>query len=88
MNIIKLDYLRSWEDNIRDFLVDYDRNNEVKSLITGIKKLGDYIGLKDKPEPVTDTNDDSDIDLKLVGAMFILDEKTKLEPTKTGLDKY
>ena len=88
ISIIESKYLRSWEDNIRDLLVDYDRSNEVKSLITGIKTLGEYIGLKDKTEPVTVTDDDSNIDLKLVGAMFILDEKTKLEPTKTGLDKY
>ena len=88
MNIIKSDYLRSWEGDIRDLLADYRRSNKVKSLITGIKTLGEYIGLKDKTEPVTVTDDDSDIDLKLVGAMFILDEKTKLEPTKAGLDKY
>ena len=75
MDIIKSEYLRPWDDTLNDLLSEYQRSKDSGTLVTGIKKMGQYIGLENKPKSQEPVEDNTNLDLKLVGAMFVMDTK-------------
>ena len=85
-DLIKSHYLRAWEDDLRWYVAEYERNKNINALITEIKIIRKRIGLDDKPTKESITTDDNitDADLVLVGAMFITGEK--FDQNKVPLD--
>ena len=71
MSIIKSEYIHPWKDEIHDFLAEYDRSNDITTLVTEIKSLGKHIGLAEKEETIEPVEIPQNVELKLVGAMFI-----------------
>ena len=90
INIAKSEYVRSWADDLHSLLLEYQRSQETTSLITGIKKLSQWIGIQEKTEPVKAKEEEQrqEPDLKLVGAMFITPEKFDESLGKKGLDNF
>ena len=90
IHIIKSEYIQHWAENLNSLLLEYERSEEIESLITGIKKLSQYIGIKEKTEPIKIKEEEQRMepDLKLVGAMFITPEKFDESRGKKGLDKF
>ena len=82
-SIIKSEYLRSWQEDIREYLSEYNRSQDIDGLVKSIKKMSNYIGLQEKTEPIKDKEDIQRSELKLIGAMFITEpEKPNSELTK------
>ena len=86
--IIKTPNMRPWEDDIKDMVAEYDRNNDVGALVARIKRKGDQIGFKEESAQVDQVDDSQASDLKLVGAMFITGEIFDPSLGKSGLEKY
>ncbi len=90
INIIKSEFVRSWEEDISSLLLEHQRSQEISSLLEGIKKLGQWIGIQEKTEPIKIKEEVQRLepDLKLVGAMFITPEKFDESLYKKGLDEF
>ncbi len=81
-NIIKSEYVRAWQDDIREYLLDYDRTQDIDSLVSSIKKMSEFIGLQEKTEPIKIKEDIQRAELKLIGAMFITQPEESGKLTK------
>ncbi len=90
INIIQSEYLRQWPDDLNSLLSEYQRSQDMTSLITGIKKLGGFIGIQEETTPVKarEEGQRQEPELKLVGAMFITPEKFDESLGEKGLDKF
>ena len=89
MNVIESGYTRPWENDIGDMITQYDRYNEVDTLITGLKLLGKRIDLEEKSEEEdVVVIEKANTLLHLVGAMFTTPVEFDFEYGKKGLDKY
>ena len=88
--IINSEYLRQWPDDLNSLFLEYQRSQEITSLIAGIKKLDQLIGIQEKTQPVKAKEEGQRLEpeLKLVGAMFITPEKFDESIGEKGLDKF
>ena len=88
--IINSEYLRQWPDDLNSLLLEYQRSQEITSLITGIKNMDKLIGIQEKTQPVKTKEEGQRLEpeLKLVGAMFITPEEFDESIGEKGLDKF
>ena len=89
-NIIESEYLRQWPDDLNSLLLEYQRSQEITSLIAGIKNMGKLIGIQEKTKSIKAKEEGQRLEpeLKLVGAMFITPEKFDESIGEKGLDKF
>ena len=87
VNIIKSDYVKPWADTLENLLASYERNGDLKVMITGINTIGTRIGLDEKPK-IKPVEDAQDVVLKLVGAMFVTGDRFNPDLGKKNLDLY
>ena len=85
MEVIKSEYVRPWEDRLDDMLSEHSRSGDSASLVSGIKRLGSSIGIKEKKRSEETEEDDADPDLRLVGALFITGDK--FDPDLSGISQ-
>ncbi len=90
INTVKSEYVRHWSGDLNSLLSEYNRCQELSGLITGIKKLSEWIGIQEKTDAVKEKEEEqrAEPDLKLVGAMFITPEKFDESLGRKGLDKF
>ena len=88
MKIIKSANLKPWEDEIKDMLAEYRRSKDTGALVAGIKRKGEQIGFDETPKPTSPVEENQELDLRLVGAMFITGERFDLNLGKKGLERY
>ncbi len=86
INIVKSEYIQHWSGDLDSLLSEYRRDPDVVSLISGIKKMGAYIGIQQKTAPIKAKEQDAreSLELKLIGAMFI----TPKDEKKSELDEF
>ena len=90
IRIAKSEYVRHWADDLNSLLLEYGRDQDTGTLMNGIKRMSEWIGIKEKAEPIRDAEEEqaAELRLKLVGAMFITPEKFDDSPGRRGLDKF
>lgn len=89
-SIVRSEYVKHWAEDFGRILLDYERSQDIGSLLTGIKKMSKLIGIQEKTESIKTREEEKrlDPDLKLVGAMFITGEQFDKEIGWKGLDKF
>lgn len=73
--IITSEYVRPWDDTLGDLYSDYERTKDIDGLIKGIKKINEYIGIRDKTESIKTKENEDKSKINLIGAMFITGDK-------------
>ena len=90
INTVKSDYVKSWAEDVHSLRLEWDRGGDIESLMRGIRRLGEVIGIQEKVRPIKEkeAGQRADPDLKLIGAMFITPEKFGGTLGKKGLDNF
>jgi len=51
IRIARSEYVRHWADELGSLLSEYKRSQDTDGLISGIRRMSDWIGIREKPSP-------------------------------------
>ena len=90
IRIAKSEYVRHWADDLNSLLLECGRDQDIETLMNGIRKMSEWIGIAEKMEPVKEAEEEqaAESKLTLVGAIFITPEEFDDSLGRQGLDKF
>ena len=86
LRIMESDDTRAWDDNIKDLVSEYRQSGDARALVEGVRNIGRRIGIA-KKLPQDNVSIGKPV-LRLIGAIFVTDDRFDPNLGVTGLKKY